>query len=112
MINSTLGYDTFTKGHEYYGFNVLENNSVMYREWAPNAVTASLVGDFSEYILGGVNNILTQTLDNWDVNSHTMTRNKYGVFEILIEPKDGKVAIPHQSKVKVHTLIFESSLIA
>ncbi|RCH92382.1 alpha-1,4-glucan branching enzyme [Rhizopus stolonifer] len=85
MINSTLGYDTFTKGHEYYGFNVLENNSVMYREWAPNAVTASLVGDFN----------------NWDVNSHTMTRNKYGVFEILIEPKDGKVAIPHQSKVKI-----------
>lgn len=47
MIKTTLGYEEFTKGYEYYGFNILEDNSVMYREWAPNAVTASLVGDFS-----------------------------------------------------------------
>lgn len=31
-----------------------------------------------------------------------MTRNKYGVFEILVGPTaDGKVAIPHGSKIKV-----------
>ena len=31
-----------------------------------------------------------------------MTRNKYGVFEILVDPNaDGKVAIPHGSKIKV-----------
>lgn len=31
-----------------------------------------------------------------------MTRNKYGVFEILVEPlAKRKVAIPHGSKVKV-----------
>lgn len=31
-----------------------------------------------------------------------MTRNQYGVFEILVEPtQDGKVAIPHGSKIKV-----------
>lgn len=31
-----------------------------------------------------------------------MTRNKYGVFEILVKPlAKGKVAIPHGSKVKV-----------
>lgn len=47
MIKNTLGYEEFTKGYKYYGFNILEDNSVMYREWAPNAVTASLVGDFS-----------------------------------------------------------------
>ncbi|KAG0758859.1 hypothetical protein G6F16_000510 [Rhizopus arrhizus] len=86
MIKNTLGYDQFTRGYEYYGFNVLQDNSVMYREWAPNAVTASLVGDFN----------------NWDVNAHVMTRNQYGVFEIMIKPtKDGKVAIPHGSKVKI-----------
>lgn len=41
-------------------------------------------------------------IDNWDVNAHVMTRNKYGVFEILVDPTaDGKVAIPHGSKIKV-----------
>lgn len=40
--------------------------------------------------------------DNWDVNSHVMTRNKYGVFEILVKAlAKRKVAIPHGSKVKV-----------
>ncbi|KAG1288908.1 hypothetical protein G6F66_009525 [Rhizopus arrhizus] len=86
QIKNTLGYDAFTRGYEYYGFNILKNNSVVYREWAPHAVTASLVGDFN----------------NWDVNAHVMTRNQYGVFEILVEPtQDGKVAIPHGSKIKV-----------
>jgi hypothetical protein len=53
MIKNTLGYEEFTKGYEYYGFNVQKDGSVMYREWAPNAVTASLVGDFSKYLLLG-----------------------------------------------------------
>lgn len=61
LIESTLGYEEFTKGYEYYGFNVQKNNSVVYREWAPNAVTASLVGDFSKYyfghFVGGGNNM-------------------------------------------------------
>lgn len=48
LIDSTLGYDEFTRGYEYYGLNVQKDNSVVYREWAPNAVTASLVGDFSK----------------------------------------------------------------
>lgn len=58
QIKNTIGYEEFTKGYEYYGFNVQKDNSVMYREWAPNAVTASLVGDFSKCyhkcLLGGV----------------------------------------------------------
>lgn len=49
QIKNTLGYEEFTKGYEYYGFNVQKDGSVMYREWAPNAVTASLVGDFSKF---------------------------------------------------------------
>lgn len=36
-----------------------------------------------------------------------MTRNQYGVYEILVKPtSDGKVAIPHGSKVKVKSLSF------
>lgn len=30
-----------------------------------------------------------------------MTKDKYGVWEITIPPKDGVCAIPHDSKIKV-----------
>jgi 1,4-alpha-glucan branching enzyme len=40
-------------------------------------------------------------IDNWDVASHPMKRNDFGVFEITIKPVKGKAAIPHNSKVKV-----------
>ena len=41
------GYDAFTKGYEKFGLIVKPDNSVVYREWAPNAVEAVLTGDFS-----------------------------------------------------------------
>lgn len=42
-------------------------------------------------------------IDNWDVNAQVMTRNQYGVFEIIVEPNaNGQVAIPHGSKIKVN----------
>ncbi|KAG8766666.1 alpha-1,4-glucan branching enzyme [Serendipita sp. 405] len=43
------GIEKFSRGYERYGLNVGPNNEVIYREWAPNAVKASLIGDFSEY---------------------------------------------------------------
>ncbi|CAO3592610.1 unnamed protein product [Absidia cylindrospora] len=79
------GFENFTKGYEYYGFNVDKDGSIVYREWAPNAVTASLVGEFN----------------NWDVNANTMKRNHYGVFELYLPPVNGAPAIPHNSKVKI-----------
>lgn len=42
------GYEKFTRGYEKFGFNVGTNNEVIYREWAPNAKEAYLIGDFSE----------------------------------------------------------------
>ena len=42
------GLDTFSKGNEKFGFVVHENGDIMYREWAPNALRAYLIGDFSE----------------------------------------------------------------
>lgn len=41
------GYDAFTKGYLKFGLNVTEDASVVYREWAPNATEAVLIGDFS-----------------------------------------------------------------
>lgn len=41
------GLDKFSKGYEKFGFNVSENGDIVYREWAPNAMRAYLIGDFS-----------------------------------------------------------------
>jgi hypothetical protein len=42
------GYDAFSKGYLKFGLNVATDGTVIYREWAPNAEQASLIGDFSE----------------------------------------------------------------
>lgn len=41
------GIEKFSKGTEKFGFNVRENGDIVYREWAPNALRAYLIGDFS-----------------------------------------------------------------
>ena len=44
------GLATFSEGYKSMGFQVDEKGGVRYREWAPNAVEARLIGDFSEWI--------------------------------------------------------------
>lgn len=41
------GYEKFTKSYEVMGLTVKEDGAVVYREWAPNAQEANLIGDFS-----------------------------------------------------------------
>lgn len=79
------GLDKFSKGAEKFGLNVDSENNITYREWAPNATEAYLIGDFN----------------NWDRQAHPMKKNEFGVFEIVVPAKDGNVAIPHKSKIKI-----------
>ncbi|GAO14890.1 uncharacterized protein UV8b_05055 [Ustilaginoidea virens] len=79
------GLEKFSMGFEQFGLNVNEDNSITYREWAPNAVCASIVGEFND----------------WNRKSHVMKKSEYGVFEIVIMAKDGLPAIPHKSKIKI-----------
>jgi 1,4-alpha-glucan branching enzyme len=37
------------QGAEIFGIRMKEDNSIVYREWAPNAIKASLIGDFSAF---------------------------------------------------------------
>ncbi|KAG8862277.1 alpha-1,4-glucan branching enzyme [Tulasnella sp. 330] len=79
------GYDNFTKGYEKLGFNVAKDGAITYREWAPNAKEASLIGDFN----------------GWNRSSHPMERDEFGVWSITVPPKSpGEPAIPHDSKIK------------
>lgn len=45
------GYDKFSRGYEKFGLNVKDDGTLVYHEWAPNAVEASLIGDFSTWSL-------------------------------------------------------------
>jgi 1,4-alpha-glucan branching enzyme len=42
------GYDTFSQGYRRFGIHVQPSGEIVYREWAPNAKQAFLIGDFSE----------------------------------------------------------------
>ncbi|CAG9980814.1 unnamed protein product [Clonostachys byssicola] len=82
--DSEGGIDKFSKGFNHYGFTI-NDNTIVYREWAPNAEEAYLIGDFNE----------------WNRGSHAMVKNEFGVFEITLPAKNGQPQIPHNSKVKI-----------
>jgi hypothetical protein len=41
---------TLAQGYESYGITVAVNGDIRYREWAPNAVSAHFIGDFSKLL--------------------------------------------------------------
>lgn len=77
----------FAKGHYYYGINFdQEKNGWIYREWAPNAYSLYLIGDFNE----------------WNRSSHKLERNDKGVWEIFLPYDQYKDTFIHGSRVKVN----------
>lgn len=80
------------------GFQVDDQGGVRYREWAPNAVEARLIGDFS----GSSVRIIAHILDNWSHTANPMVKNTFGVWECYVPPSSsGACAIPHDSMVKI-----------
>lgn len=80
------GLDAFSRGYEKFGFN-RSATGITYREWAPGAKSASLIGDFN----------------NWNPNADVMNRNEFGVWEIFLPNNaDGSSPIPHGSRLKIH----------
>jgi 1,4-alpha-glucan branching enzyme len=48
IVEHEGGFENFTKGYDVMGFTVKEDGTVVYREWAPNAKEANLIGEFSQ----------------------------------------------------------------
>ncbi|KAJ1938713.1 alpha-1,4-glucan branching enzyme, partial [Kickxella alabastrina] len=79
------GIEKFSRGYEDFGLHVTEDG-VRYREWAPGAKAASLVGDFN----------------GWDISANPLVRNEFGVWETVVpNTAAGSVPIAHGSHVKV-----------
>lgn len=83
------GLDKFSRGYEKFGFTFADNGDITYREWAPNAEQAFLIGDFN----------------NWNRDSHPLTRDDFGVWSITLPAKDGVPAISHNTKLKISMVI-------
>uniref|UniRef100_A0A162AB90 1,4-alpha-glucan branching enzyme n=1 Tax=Daucus carota subsp. sativus TaxID=79200 RepID=A0A162AB90_DAUCS len=75
--------EDFAQGYLKFGLN-REKGGIVYREWAPAAQEAQIIGDFN----------------GWDGSNHNMEKDQFGVWCITIPDLGGKAAIPHNSKVK------------
>lgn len=75
--------EQFAQGYLKFGFN-REHDDIVYREWAPAAQEAQLIGDFNE----------------WNGSNHCMQKDQFGVWTLRIPSVSGAVAIPHNSRVK------------
>ncbi len=75
----------FASEDSYLGFNYdKKEKGWWYREWAPEADGLSLIGDFN----------------GWDVDSHPMTQDEFGVWGIFIAD-DSDQPLKHEDRVKV-----------
>ncbi|KAK3672890.1 alpha-1,4-glucan branching enzyme [Recurvomyces mirabilis] len=83
------GLENFSRGYEKFGFLITPDHTITYREWAPNAMRAYLIGDFN----------------GWNRDSHEMQKNSFGVFEISLPPVNGRPAIEHDSKIKISMVV-------
>ncbi|CAN1781869.1 1,4-alpha-glucan-branching enzyme 1, chloroplastic/amyloplastic (Fragment) [Linum perenne] len=77
------GLKQFAQGYLKFGFN-REGDHIVYREWAPAAKEAQLIGDFN----------------GWDGSNHLMEKNEFGVWSIKLPDSGGNPAIAHSSRVK------------
>lgn len=81
--------EKFSRGYENFGFTVAKDGTITYREWAPNALRAYLIGDFN----------------GWNRDSHEMHKGDFGVFSITLPPVNGQPAIAHDSKIKISMVV-------
>lgn len=91
---------TFARdAYKSYGLHANQDTGVItYKEWAPNAERAFLIGEFNK----------------WDESSHEMKKDEYGTFFLSIPPIGGDkkhFAIPHDSKLKVMFQLSDGSKI-
>ena len=84
-LEGSLHAFCFAGGLQRFGLQ-RGTGGVWYREWAPAALAASLVGDFN----------------GWDPSAHRCRRADDGVFEVFVPDRpDGRPALPPGGRYKV-----------
>ncbi len=87
-------YD-FASAHNYFGvFHDKENDTFIYREYAPAAKGLFLIGDFN----------------NWNRTSHPLEKRDDGIWEIFLPGKKYRESFIHRSRLKVHVITKDNSM--
>ncbi len=84
-----------TTGHQYFGLNRGTREiagktfpGLWYREWAPEARSLRLIGDFN----------------GWNRDAHHLERDQWGVWSIFLADDTYREILTHGSRVKVHVV--------
>ncbi|MCX6256828.1 MAG: alpha amylase C-terminal domain-containing protein [Bacteroidia bacterium] len=78
--------EQFADAYHYFGINFdTTRNGWTYREWAPKALDLFLTGDFN----------------GWKRDTHRLTMNDFGIWEIFLSREDYHNTFVHGSKIKV-----------
>lgn len=83
--NSEGGIEKFSLGHQKFGAQILNNNDIVWTEWAPAARSLHLMGEFN----------------GWNRSSHEFKKQDFGRWELLLPAVNGVPALAHASKVKI-----------
>jgi len=89
LSGDTGDLTSLSRGHDYYGLNrgtCDGQPGLWYREWAPGADAAFLIGDFND----------------WDRTAHPMARDDYGVWSLFLPDELYADRLVHTGRVKVH----------
>ena len=74
------------RSYTKYGLNLQPNGDITYKEWAPEAKSLSIFGDFNY----------------WNRDEFHCAKDGYGCFAVTIKAnQDGSPRIPHNSKYKI-----------
>jgi len=85
LLSKYGSINEYAGAYQYFGINFdPKENGWWYREWAPEAHSLSLIGDFND----------------WDPSANVLKRNKAGYWEIFIEQKE----LEHGQKYKVRVV--------
>lgn len=79
------GIEKFSLGHQKFGAQILNNNDIVWTEWAPAARSLHLMGEFN----------------SWNRSSHEFKIQDFGRWELLLPAVNGQPALTHGSKVKI-----------
>jgi 1,4-alpha-glucan branching enzyme len=80
-----------TTGHKYFGLNRGTHEGktgVWYREWAPEARSLHLVGDFND----------------WNRNATPLWRDQWGIWSVFLPDDEFFLKLAHGTRVKVHVV--------
>ena len=97
IAKDNAGLDAFSRGYEYYGFTrgaVGGAPGIFFREWAPGARSASLIGDFNA----------------WSISATPLSRDDFGVWSTFLpDLATGEEAITHDTFVRLSLVLPDGS---